>query len=378
MDNVYSVLCGRADGAELEAVVCDHSDSTASDWNRLIQKSGNPFMTHEWLTCWWNAFGRGTPTWILLRADDGSLRGGAFMERRGRSLLAAANVHTGEWDVLADSQSGRAQLWQELTELGADRIRLRSVPSYTDSARLAREHLGRGGYRIAVEGRLDSPWLELPSSWEELRGTVSRGLRSQLGRRRRALERAGALELRVVTGGPNFDRDLEAFLNLEAAGWKGRTGTAILCSANTERLYREFARAAASNAWLRLYMLELDGELIAADYGCAVAGAGSLIKTAFSEPHSRFSPGLVLRAAVLHSCIEEGLHGYYFHGEADQYKRRWTQGMRPHIDIWAYRRLFLPGYAYRRRLRPALKVARDRAKRRHASRARTRLTAPRA
>jgi len=39
-----------------------------------------------------------------------------------------------------------------------------------------------------------------------------------------------------------------------------------------------------------------------------------LIRAAFSERHSRWSPGLVLRAAVLHSCIEEGLHRYYFLG----------------------------------------------------------------
>ncbi len=360
--------------SELEAVVSHEPDSSAADWNRLTQGSGNPFMTHEWLTCWWNAYGRGTPTWVLVRGEDGSVRAGAFLERRGRSLHAAANVHSAEWDVVGDSEQARARMWQKVSELGADRICLRSVPSDRGSAPLAREHLARGGYRIALQQGLHSPWLELPSASEQLLGTVSRGLRSQLGRRQRALERAGALELRVVTDGPTLDRDLEAFLKLEASGWKGRAGTAILGSPHTERLYREFARAAAAQGWMRLYMLELDGQLIAADYGCALAGSGSLIKTAFSESHGHLSPGLVLRAAVLRSTIEEGLHRYYFFGEADQYKRRWTSQVRPHADIWAFRGWFLPGYVYRRRARPALKTARDGARKALAGLPRTRLS----
>jgi hypothetical protein len=53
-----------------------------------------------------------------------------------------------------------------------------------------------------------------------------------------------------------------------------------------------------------MYSLELDGELIAGDYGCSLAGIGFLIKTTFSEAHERLSPGLVLRGMVLQAAIE--------------------------------------------------------------------------
>ncbi len=335
----------------------------SADWNRLALRSGSPFLTYEWLTSWWRAFGRSRPTWLLLQDGSGALRGGAFLERGGiRSLAAAANVHSVDWDVLADDDSTRVRLWEAVANLGVDRIHLSGVPAEDDSARLAQWHLRRVGYRVAHQAGAASPWLQLPSTWEQLLGNVSRNLRSQVGRRRRRLEQIGSVQLRLTTGGDQLARDLDAFLRLEGSGWKRKAGTAILCDPRTERLYRSFAHAAAAQGWLRLYLLELDGQPIAANYGCAFGGTGFLIKTAFSEDHGDLSPGLLLRAAVLRSSIEEGLHAYDFLGDADEYKRRWASEIRPHVSIWAYRGAFLPGYAYRRRLRPLLKAARDHAR----------------
>ena len=202
-------------------------------------------------------------------------------------------------------------MWQALGQLGAGRVHLHAVPDLRGDAAAAREALREAGYHVAT-ARSESPWLSLPGDWEQLLAGVSRNLRSQMGRRRRALERLGALELRITAGGPKLDRDLERFLSLEAAGWKGSQGTAILCREDTRRFYREFAQAAAARGWLRLYSLELDGRLIAGNYGLTFGDEAFLLKTAFSEPDGRLSPGLVLRAAVLESSIAAGLRGYHF------------------------------------------------------------------
>jgi CelD/BcsL family acetyltransferase involved in cellulose biosynthesis len=168
--------------------------------------------------------------------------------------------------------------------------------------------------------------------------------------------------MRVFTDGPDLDRELDRVFALEASGWKGRAGTAILSSPRTERVYRSFAHGAARQGWLRLYLLELDGLLVAADYGCAFNHTGYLMKTAYSERHARCSPGLILRAAVLRASIEEDLRAYDFLGNADPYKTRWTAGTRSRTTIWAYRGPEVGAYLYRTRLRPLLKASRDRAR----------------
>jgi len=333
-----------------------------ADWDGLALDAGTLFMTHEWLSCWWSAFGRGDPIWMVLHDSDGSLRAGACLQStRGNGLASTANVHSGDWDVLARDESAREELWAAIVERGASRIHLQGMPEHVAGTRFLCEELERSGYRTVRKPGPFSPWLALPTSWEEMIESVSRKLRAEIKHRRRMLEREGPVTFRTVSGGPMLAEDLEKFLKLEASGWKGRSGTAILGNPSTERLYRGFARAAAEKGWLRLHLLELNGEPIAIDYGCAFSGRGVFIKIGFDEAYRRLSPGTLLLAEKLRCCIEEGLHSCDFLGETEHYKTRWTSEVHPRERIWAYRREALPGYVYRKRVRPLLKSVRNRA-----------------
>jgi hypothetical protein len=337
-------------------------DAFRDEWNSLALAAGSVFLTHEWLHCWSSAFGRGEPTWMVLHGTDGSLRAGACLQPgRGKGLGSAANVHSGDWDVLAVDEPSRAELWSAIIGLGASRLHLQGMPEHADATQLVCEELERAGYRtLRIPGPF-SPWVALPASWEEMIASVSPGVRREIGRRRRGLEREGSLTFRTVSGGPTLEQDLQQLLDLEASGWKATSGTAILSSASTERLYRGFAHVAAKAGWLRLHLLELDGNVIAADYGCAFAGGGVFIKTGFDEAYRRLSPGVLLLAETLKATIEEGLDTYDFLGDPDRYKTRWTSEIRPRTQIWAYRREALPGYVYRKHMRPLVKSVRDRA-----------------
>jgi Acetyltransferase (GNAT) domain len=334
----------------------------AADWNELALGAGTPFMSHEWLSALVPAFELGDCEWSLLRDSAGALRAcTCVLGARGAKLASTTNAHSLDWEILARDEQSCRELAHELVARGANRVQLRGMQADGPSARALAAELDLAGYRtVSVPGPF-CPWLELPSSWEELSEGISGSLRSQVRRRRKMLEGEGTLSFRVSRGEDGFEEDLETFLKLEASGWKGRDGTAILSRPSTARLYREFARGAAAQGWLRLYLLELDGAAIAADYGCAFAGTGYFLKTGFDERHARLSPGLILRAEVLRSSIEEGLGGYDFLGDADSYKTRWTAATRPRRQLWAYRGPALAGYAYRKRLRPLLKAARGRA-----------------
>lgn len=338
----------------------DELGALAPAWDELALRGGSPFLTHEWLGRWWEAFGSGEhPLWVVLHDDDGSMRAGACLQRsRCNGLASAADELSGDWDVVACDEQARREMWSSILDLGASRIHLDRVlgPS---STQCLRDALESSGYRAVLRTGPYSPWLALPGSWEDMLAGVSRKFRSEIRQRRRALERAGRANLRTVCGGPELERDVRTFLRLEASGWKGRAGTSILGNPDAEGLYLGFARDAAGKGWLRLDLVELDGEVIAASYGCAFAGTATVLKIGFDESHSRLSPGTVLLAEVVRRSIEEGLHACDFLGEREPYKERWTPQVRPREQIWAYRTEALPGYIYRSRLRPALKGARD-------------------
>lgn len=338
--------------------------AVASEWNALAVRSRSPFCTAEWLSAWWRAFGRGELVCLTLRDRGGPLRAGAVLMRTPHGRLeAAANDHSGSWDVVAADAAARAELWRALLAIGARQIVLRALPAEPTAGASAAELLAGAGYRVVDEPGPFSPFLGLPERFENLLAQRSANLRSQLGRKRRALEGNGALVFRTTTGGEALERDLEAIFRVEASGWKSDQGTSILTDPGSERLYREFAHAAARHGWLRLHLLELDGVTIAGDYACSFAGGGHLIKTGYDERWSRFSPGLLLREAVLRAAVEERLEFYDFLGGPEHYKLRWTDHERPRTTLRGYRGVrSLPALVYRARVRPTVKRLRSRLK----------------
>lgn len=328
----------------------------APAWNELAAHGGSPFLTTEWLTAWWNAFGARSPACVVLRDRSGRLRAGACFRRSGRRLAGMANEHSGDWDGVAVDEEAREALWQQIATLGSDAVVL---PSMLDRQRidLAQRVLRSAGYTTALIPAASSPFLKLPASWDELLGNVGRKLRHELGRKRRMLEREGKLVFRTTTGGERLGQDLRAMFAVEASGWKSRSRTAILSSPVTTKLYEDFANGLARAGWLRLHLLELDGRVIAADLECAFAWQSFLIKTGFDERFAHFSPGLVLRGEALRASIEQHAASYDFLGGPDSYKLRWRAELRPRQTVRAFKGWRRPSAAYYRWLRPPLRAA---------------------
>jgi CelD/BcsL family acetyltransferase involved in cellulose biosynthesis len=339
-------------------------EALAHQWDALAVRSGTPFLSPEWLLAWWRAFARdgyaGGRAFVLLGRDpSGAVRTGAFLQSRPAGRVgAAANVHTVDWDTVADGQESERACWREIAGLGGHHLQL--VALRDPAADAARSELSAAGHRVFAVPHEASPRQPLPATWEELTSSVTANLRKRLRQLERGLDSAGRVVFRTNCGGSDLDRDLAAFFELEASGWKGREGTAILDDPRTAMLYREFAVGAAVQGRLRLHLLELDGRLIAADLGCAFAGGAFLIKTAYAEDHARLSPGLVLRARALRASIEEGCSFYDFLGGAQPWKLRWGATPSRRWTVDGYRGAWRPVAAYRSRVRPVLKACRDR------------------
>jgi CelD/BcsL family acetyltransferase involved in cellulose biosynthesis len=329
-------------------------DEVADAWDRLAVRSASPFLTSAWITAWWTTAPHQVSA-VILRDGSGALAAGVTVHRRPhRGWSSAADVHSGEWGVVAASEHAAVALWRELAIVArrSGRLELRALPA---SARDdASSVLRREGYRLIDLDYLDSPVLQLPPSYDLLLARVSRNLRSQLGRSRRALAELGPLQVTVAEEAPSAMDAVERFLQLEVRGWKGREGTSVLSVPRTTALYRRFARGALDRGALRVVLVELDGHLVAADLSCRVGDRMSLIKTAYDETHAPRRPGLVLRAEALRLAIAEGCHEYDFLGAPDQYKTRWRGDLRRRHDLVAVRGVWCLESLYRQSVRPRL------------------------
>ncbi|OGA59934.1 MAG: hypothetical protein A3G81_25850 [Betaproteobacteria bacterium RIFCSPLOWO2_12_FULL_65_14] len=117
--------------------------------------------------------------------------------------------------------------------------------------------------------------------------------RSKLRRGERRLREQGALERRVLRPGDDVGKWIDELLCLEAAGWKGRRGSALGCSEANRRFAVEVFTRAFERGRLLMVGLDLEGRPIAR-YTAFVAGEGAFaFKTAYDEQFRKGSPGIL-------------------------------------------------------------------------------------
>lgn len=148
----------------------------------------------------------------------------------------------------------------------------------------------------------------LGSAEEFQAASMGRKVRRNLKRQRRLLGEKGELTSTVgVIDSARVDAWVDAFLALEAKGWKGRGRTAMGSSTRDADWFRQVASDLARAGRLRGATLSLDGAPIA--MGCIFVSAadescGAYFKIAFDEAYSGDSAGAVLQLDWI-----EALHG---------------------------------------------------------------------
>jgi CelD/BcsL family acetyltransferase involved in cellulose biosynthesis len=114
---------------------------------------------------------------------------------------------------------------------------------------------------------------------------------------RRLAEIGGLEQVSTASGLPVGDA-IAAFLDLEAAGWKGRRGTALAATEATHEFFVAAVHGLASAGMARIDLLRLDGRPIAAGVTLIAGGRAWYLKTAYDEAFARFSPGVLLSQSI--------------------------------------------------------------------------------
>jgi CelD/BcsL family acetyltransferase involved in cellulose biosynthesis len=131
--------------------------------------------------------------------------------------------------------------------------------------------------------------------------------RKELRRQHKRLSEQGALRFERRDGTEAIDEWIEAFLWLEAAGWKGKAGSAMANQAETTRLFTTALRGAAQRGRLERLTLSLDGEPIAMLANFITPPGAFSFKTTFDERFARFSPGVLLQRENLALLDRDGI-----------------------------------------------------------------------
>jgi CelD/BcsL family acetyltransferase involved in cellulose biosynthesis len=132
-----------------------------------------------------------------------------------------------------------------------------------------------------------------PDAQSYLDAFLSASLRKQLRRKRRALEEGGALRLEIAAAPDAIPLAFDAFCDLEAAGWKGRAGTALRQDPAGLAYVSDALLAMAAEGGAFVVLLMQAERPIAAGFFLRIGGEVVFWKTTYDETLARNSPGVV-------------------------------------------------------------------------------------
>ena len=358
-----------APAARFEAQVVSTLEGFAAlegEWDALAQRLAiTPMARHEWLLAAAAAFARRRLAIFAVRDRDGALRAAAPLAVTANGLferLTWLSWETGEpQTLLYEDLAALDALWRAIRRTGLPVAVRRLTPRAGELETLKRTPPWAGLVSLR-EGSTRTAAAPIGGDWAAFEGAMTANSRSEMRRKRRGLEKHGAVAFHAVRpDAASLDAHLAELLRVEASGWKGREKSAIVFRPHLAQFIADYARRAAASGTLRLFFLSLNGENIAAQMLAQTGGRLWQFKIGYDERWARYSPGRLLMFDILRWANEQGLDAVEYLGHGGGWQSRWPVVFTDHVSLRFYPPTLNSGAAFvadtaefvRRKLDPA-------------------------
>lgn len=320
-------LLGRGGSARLS--VHANFDALPQDARELIDRYGaaNPFLTSAWYRNYEQqvAVREGESRWYCVRNLNGRLYGVwplVRMQERGRVILRAMGNYYTPYATLpfdVDAEAAAEVFTSAVAQLltGVDKIDVRPVAP--DDSLM--EFLKRPGQPHAVIEPETVNWSQRVTSVEAYFDALSGKLRSTIVRKMRALAAHTGVEFRIHTSVEGLDAAMDDYFSVYVGSWK--------LPEPFPEFIRGLARLAAGRGWLRLGLLKIGGQPVAAQLWLVRDGVAYIYKLAYVSASAQWSPGTVLTWHLVENVVkhDQVTRLDYLTGD-DSYKQDWMTDAR--------------------------------------------------
>jgi CelD/BcsL family acetyltransferase involved in cellulose biosynthesis len=302
----------------------------ATPWRALLAQAVDPtpFQSFEWQATWWRHHGSGR-LWVLAAYDNGVMvglmplhitryRGTPLRQVRFlgaplsdfQEILAAPGFETAARDAFVTHLRDQAHRW-DFCDFADQRM----------GTSLTSGEMPNGLRRLLVHHRV-CPYIPLGDSWDGLLKRLSKNTRSNLGRRRRQIQKQFRAEYDVATA-ETLAPAMEELFRLHNARWRRRGVAGAFAGARKQAFHHEVAQQFVERGWLRLHRLRLDGETRAAFYCFQLGARVYYYLSGFDVAFGKYSIGNVLMAQAIERAIGDGAREFDFLRGDETYKLAW-------------------------------------------------------
>jgi CelD/BcsL family acetyltransferase involved in cellulose biosynthesis len=323
-----------------------------AEWRALNDRarSGNMFLSPDWLQPWWEHFGEGREQQILCVRENGRLIGllPLFAEKvRLGGVEARRIAFLGDGDTGCDYLDALAEPGREREVLEHCLAALMKQPwdlcdldglwreSFTAGQLAARFPPRRGALLRDARLRFVCPHIPLQGTYDDFLRTLGR--RENLRRREKWIFRQPGVSIACAKAPEEAARATEEFLQLHRARWAVEGGSDGLSEERHENFHRAASQRLAQTGALRMYTLYVARRPVASVYGVVHGGKFNYYQSGYDPNWAPRSVGLVLLARTVSDAFGEGLREFDFLRGDEGYKGDWSRGERWTVELRLWR-----------------------------------------
>lgn len=201
------------------------------------------------------------------------------------------------------------RLLQQAREAGAHALVLTDVALDGAAMDVLKQVLSRAGLKPRILSSYIRASLDATQDGETLlREALGAKKLKELRRQRHRLEEHGAVVFEVARKPDEIGPALETFLQLEAGGWKGKRGTALVQHAGDATFIRRAVPALAETAQCEIVTLRAGTTPVAAGIVLRHQDRAFFFKLGIDEHFARYSPGVQLTLELTrHLCADPAI-----------------------------------------------------------------------
>jgi CelD/BcsL family acetyltransferase involved in cellulose biosynthesis len=198
------------------------------------------------------------------------------------------------------------RLLAQARKIGAHALILRNVALDGAAVKAVTDVLARGGMRPRVlQSRIRACLDATHDSDALLRDALGAKKLKELRRQRHRLAEHGAVHFEVARTPQDVTSAIETFLTLEASGWKGRRGTALVQHDGDAGFVRRATTALAETGQCEIVSLRAGDTPVAAAIVLRHQDRAFYFKLGIDERFAKFSPGVQLTLDLTrHLCAD--------------------------------------------------------------------------
>jgi len=317
-------------------------------WNQLLSKSleNHPFLTYEWLTSWWNHYGKGKELKLFTAENEMAVslvvpvmysKCKVLGSRRSKIEFVASGDSDYQGFIVTNFQDASKTVNQLIDSImedsnDADCVVFKDVPEDSVTAKLLEGIKGEafGATHSTVNS---CPYVSLPNNYEIYRQTLGSNMRRNLKLWEREAFKDYKVEFVKYDKIGTVKETMKILFELHQKRQISKGNCGVFSDETKRNFHTDVANAFAERGWLGLFFLTFNDEPVSAVYSYEYNGKLYAYLCGFDPEYARYRPGHLAFKNLIKYGIEKKLKELDFLRGDEEYKSRWRAKIRNNFEF---------------------------------------------